>query len=88
MHTFDMLDLPGAKAGQGTLVLGPRDARGAHGALDVDNGRAHRRPPLSVRDLVRRHAAGVNWIRLNLVIPGAAGAFGDLGERARGKEKR
>lgn len=36
-HTFDALDLGGTKTGECPLVLGPRDASRANGALDVDN---------------------------------------------------
>ena len=44
--TLNALDLAGAEASEGSLVLGSRDARGANRALDVHNGGAHRWPTL------------------------------------------
>jgi hypothetical protein len=58
-----MLDLAGTKAGECALVLGPRDARGADGALDIDDGSPNRRPSLSRRKLsLGRHTAELNWL--------------------------
>ena len=53
--TFDTLDLLGTKAGEGTAVLGTRDASGADGSLDIHDRSAGGRPALTRGKLLRSH---------------------------------
>ena len=45
-QTFDVLDLAGAKPGEGALVLGSRQAGRPNGTLEVGDGCTRRRAPL------------------------------------------
>lgn len=50
MLTFDIFYLSCAETSKGTLVLGSGDTGGAHGAMYVDDGSAHRGAALPQRD--------------------------------------